>query len=104
MSKYICLCGMTFKRKKLADLHLSIFEHEDLQNGYPSHKIFNQHWQARLLEWFLGIDLIYYLAFMAGVIINALLVSHSGLTDGERIVEAVCMGIILMRLFKNERR
>lgn len=104
MNKYICLCGMTFKNKTQGEKHILGAKLSDDGLGFPSHQIFKQHWHASLLECFLGADIIYYLAFVSGVIINGLLVSHSSLTDGERIVEAVCMGIVLTRIFKNERR
>jgi hypothetical protein len=55
---------------------------------------------ANILNWLSGIDIVYYLAFFAGAILNGIFVTHSSLSDGEGLVEAVCIGIVLSRLLK----
>ncbi len=95
MSKFICLCGDTFKTQKIADLHMKIRE-----NSSESwrHGIFKQHWQARFATWFWQVDITYYLAFFAGVTINGIVMSHLHWGDCATITEAVCMGLLLPRL------
>lgn len=51
MSKYICICGMKFKKKTIADNHA---EHQDKIDGDWRHIIFKSHWQVRLLDWVLA--------------------------------------------------
>ena len=104
MSKYICLCGITYKTKEIADLHVKMHEDLELAEGFTRHKIFIQHWQARLATWLLGLDIIYYLAFLSGAFINGFFLKYSSLTDWERIVESVCMGIVLSRLFAKDKK
>ncbi len=52
MSKYICLCGMTFKKQFHCDAHMKIHEDLELKEGFTRHIILKQHWQARFLKWF----------------------------------------------------
>ncbi len=52
MSKYICLCGTTYKTKEMANLHMKMYEDLELIQGYQSHKIFKQHWHARFATCF----------------------------------------------------
>lgn len=52
MSKFICLCGDTFKTKKISDLHVAIRAHD--VEGWK-HQIFKQHWQARFATWFFSL-------------------------------------------------
>lgn len=54
MSKYICLCGVTYKTKEMSELHVKMYEDLELAEGFPRHKIFIQHWQARFAKWFLN--------------------------------------------------
>jgi hypothetical protein len=50
MSKFICLCKEKFKTKGAADLHVALHDQLHMMQGYDSHKIFQQHWQVRLLD------------------------------------------------------
>jgi len=104
MSKYICLCGITYKTKEMSELHIKMHEDLELAEGFPRHKIFIQHWQARFATWFFNLDIIYYLAFLAGAIINSFILKYTPLTDWERIVEAVCCGVIMSRLFDKDKK
>ena len=52
MGKYICLCGVTHSDKETADLHVKMYEDLALAEGFPRHKTFKQHWQARFRNWF----------------------------------------------------
>lgn len=73
MSKFICLCGQTFKKKKECNEHAKIFEKLAEHEGFASHGIFKQHWKTRFLMWILrhnweltfrliGVLLIYFIA------------------------------------------
>lgn len=49
MSKYLCLCGRTFTRKKHADKHAALFKDSDeLTQNF--HVIVKKLWRARLLD------------------------------------------------------
>ena len=48
MSKYLCFCGRTFKRKKYADKHAALFKNDETENAY--HVIGKKLWRARLLD------------------------------------------------------
>jgi hypothetical protein len=54
---------------------------------------------GRLLDWLLE-DPNYALAFLGGVIINAILIPHFHLSLGETIVESTSWGFLLIRLLK----
>tara|TARA_R110000868_G_C10972576_1_gene770511 strand:+ start:35299 stop:35598 length:300 start_codon:yes stop_codon:yes gene_type:complete len=97
MSKYICLCGDTFKTEKIAELHAQIRQDE----GWEwRHKIFKQHWQARFATWVFSLDIVYGLCFLAAATTNGLLVQYTPLTGWERLIEGICVGIMMPRLFK----
>ena len=55
MGKYICLCGNTYKTKEMGDLHIKMYEDLALAEGFPRHKLFKQHWQARFATWFFSL-------------------------------------------------
>ena len=48
MSKYLCLCGRDFKRKKEANKHAEIYKDVQPENDY--HIIVKKKWQGRLLD------------------------------------------------------
>jgi hypothetical protein len=104
MSKYICFCGETFKALHSAETHVKILTDLEIAEPYPRHKVFKQPWQARLSNWFFGLDIVYYLAFLSGAFINGFFLKYSQLTDWERIGESVCMGIVLSRLFAKDKK
>jgi hypothetical protein len=51
MTKYLCLCGVTFKRRKYAEKHAALFTDLEPENTY--HIIIKKLWRARLLDFFL---------------------------------------------------
>lgn len=105
MSKYICLCSEKFKNDKQAKNHVMFYDAVTLDGGTHIHKIYKiykSHWKVRLLDWIIKVDIMFNLAFIAGLIINSILITHSSLNDSERLLEAVCAGIVLVRLFKHE--
>ncbi len=55
MSKYICLCGVTFKREQEGNTHVQLYEDLALAEGFSRHKIFVQGWQDRFSCWCLGL-------------------------------------------------
>jgi hypothetical protein len=53
----------------------------------------------RFIDWLLQ-DITYGLAFMGGVIINAILIPHFHLSLGQSLLESFCLGFLLIRLLK----
>lgn len=51
MAKYKCLCGVTFKTKKISELHVKIRENDI--DGWK-HQILKQHWRSRFANCFLA--------------------------------------------------
>lgn len=49
MSKYLCLCGQPFKRKKDADKHANLFTNEE-EFLKIYHTIIKKNWRGRLLD------------------------------------------------------
>jgi len=47
MSKYLCLCGQGFRKKKKADDHILCYKDIDLH--WP-HQILKKNWRVRILE------------------------------------------------------
>jgi hypothetical protein len=76
MGKYICLCGLTHKDKETADLHVKMYEDLAIAEGFPRHKTFKQHWNARFLEWFLNFHWPRFMRFVGGYMIYFVLVHH----------------------------
>lgn len=74
MSKYICLCGETFKDIKRAEVHVRILTGLDLCEPYPKHKVFKQHWQARFATWACNYPWVRFMRFVGGYIIYFVLV------------------------------
>ena len=44
MDKFLCICGVSFKNKTDADLHVKLYE--DMQQTWP-HQILKRNWRAR---------------------------------------------------------
>jgi len=76
MSKYICLCGMTFERDGEAKVHCEIMNQLDLNAPYTTHKIFKQHWQARFATWFFSLPGRKISHFIGGYLIYFVLIHH----------------------------
>lgn len=76
MGKYICLCGVTHSDKETADLHVKMYEDLALSEGFPRHKTFVQHWQARLLEWFFSLPGKKITHFVGAYLIYFVLIRH----------------------------
>jgi hypothetical protein len=76
MSKYICLCGCTFKKKKECELHIKLYEELETIEGFPRHKIFKQHWQARFATWFFSYNWGRMFRFIGGLMVYSVLMTH----------------------------
>jgi len=76
MSKFICLCGSPYKTKEMADLHLKMYEDLELTEGFPRHKIFKQHWQARFATWFFNLPGRKISRFVGAYIIYFVFIHH----------------------------
>ncbi|CAB4152018.1 hypothetical protein UFOVP685_38 [uncultured Caudovirales phage] len=76
MSKYICLCNVTFKTKKAADTHIKIYQDLDLVEGFTRHKIFIQHWQTRFAKWFFGLPWQRLSHFLGAYLIYVVVIQH----------------------------
>lgn len=76
MSKYICLCGMTFKKKCNADAHCSVVNQFDLNVPNAIHKIFKQHWEASFFTWFFNYQWSRFMRFTGAYIIYLVLIGH----------------------------
>lgn len=55
-------------------------------------------WQS-FMRWVLK-DWDYEIAFLAGIIINVILISHSTLNLKESFIEAFCAGLVLLKLLR----
>ena len=76
MSKYICLCGSTYKTKEMADLHAKMYEDLALAEGFPRHKIFKQHWQARFATWFFNYNWVRFVRFVGAYMMYLVALHH----------------------------
>ena len=76
MGKYICLCGVTHKDKETANLHVAMYEDIALAEGFPRHKTFKQHWQARLSTWIFGLPGKKISHFVGAYLIYFVLIHH----------------------------
>lgn len=76
MGKYICLCGITHSDKETADLHVKMYEDLALAEGFPRHKTFKQHWQARLATWACNYPWMRFMRFVGAYMIYFVLVRH----------------------------
>ena len=52
MSKYLCLCGREFKRKKEANDHVKVYQ--DFDSAWP-HQIMKKRWRGRFMDFFLDL-------------------------------------------------
>lgn len=73
MGKFICLCGDTFKTKKISALHVDIREND--VDGWK-HKVFKQHWQVRFAAWFFSYQWSRFMRFFGAYLIYFVLISH----------------------------
>lgn len=94
---YCCACSKGF-----------LLEDEALQCGcnpkFLVKGIFTTHvkrtrWE-RFVHWFFSVDIKFLLAFMSAIIINAILMTHIGLSFKECLLEGLCMGFFLPRLLE----
>ena len=76
MSKYICLCGVTYKTKNMADLHAKMYEDLALIEGFARHKVFKQHWQARFSTWLINYPWGRLMRFVGAYLIYFVLIHH----------------------------
>ena len=91
MGKYICLCGTTFKKKEHTELHMKMHEDLELSEGFPRHKIFKQHWQARFATWLLNLSGEKIGRFLGVYLIYFIVISHFHVEWS--IIEATLVGI-----------
>lgn len=67
----------------------------------PIHIVFmNKTRWGRFVDWFFDLDVVYILSFIAASTVNGLLVQYTPLGPWERLIEAVCVGVMMPRLFK----
>ena len=97
MSKYICLCGMTFKKTRDADGHCEVMNQLNLNPPYDTHKIFNQHWQARFATWFLNYSWGRIIRFTGGYLVYFVFIHHFKIDWSwwEAILIGVGMGLYI---------
>ncbi len=76
MSKFICLCGLTFKKQIEADIHTKFFEDIAFAGGFPHHQIFKQHWKARLATWFFNYPWSRLMRFVGGYMVYFVFIHH----------------------------
>lgn len=76
MSKYICLCGVTHSDKETADLHVKMYEDLALTEGFPRHKTFKQHWQARLATWLASVNWKRFFRLTGAYMVYLVFISH----------------------------
>lgn len=104
---------MTIKKEIFFCLacHASAFSREKIIHeacGLPIHiveaqvnfKMPRTRW-VKFCDWFFSIDIGYGLAFMGAVIINVILLQHFNLSFKQGLLEAFCLGFVLIRLFKD---
>lgn len=91
MSKYICLCGETFKKKEIADNHVTVLTGLEIAEPYPRHKVFVQHWQARFATWFFNYPWSRFMRFVGAYMIYIVLVRHFHIDWS--IWEAIAIGL-----------
>lgn len=95
MKQFACFkCGMLGKGEYC----------EHLCDGVTVVSFSSQTRKERFLDWFFSTDIMFYLALLSGCIINGIFLSHCNWSDGEMLTEAICMGVILGRVLRNERR
>lgn len=73
MGKFICLCGESFKTKKISDLHVEIRAND--VDGWK-HQIFKKLWQARFLDWFFSLPGNKISHFIGAYLIYFVLIHH----------------------------
>lgn len=57
---------------------------------------------GRFIDCIFSLDIGFFLAFSAAVIMNVIIIPHLGLTAKEGLIEGFCLGLVLMRLFKDK--
>lgn len=100
MSKFICLCGMTFKKQKDCDFHTKMYEDLALSEGFPRHKVFKQHWQARLATWFLNYRWEYFFRFTGIFMLYFIAIHHFKISLS--LLESVGVGVGLGLAIKRD--
>jgi hypothetical protein len=92
MSKYSCICGIDFRKKKQADDHIKVFSDAESQ---WLHQIMKQNWKGR------GIDFLIasrqYWKFTGCLIIYFTILYHFGIkpTMWEGLAMGVGMGLAI---------
>lgn len=76
MSKYICLCGMTFKYDEDATDHCEVMNKLDLNAPYTMHKTFKQHWQARFSTWLCSVNWQRFTRFTGAYMVYFVFITH----------------------------
>ncbi len=55
---------------------------------------------GRFVDWFFSLDIVYIMSLLAAGTLNGLLIQYTPLTGWERLIEGVCLGIVLSRILK----
>ena len=99
MDKYLCICGVSFKRKNDADLHEKMYENISKNSGlnYLTHKVLKMNWKGRIKEIILDIPWRSVFRIMGIYIIYMVLSSHFNLhlDFGESILLGIGLGFMV---------
>jgi hypothetical protein len=76
MSKYICICGDTFKNKELGDAHVKILADYEIGQHFTSHKLLKNNFRGRLLEWIKRINFGRFVRFSGFYMVYLAFVLH----------------------------
>lgn len=86
MDKYLCVCGIGFKKAKQAHDHVQAYI--DTDSAWP-HQVVKRKWKSRLLDFL--INARPYWKFTGMIIIYLTLIHHFGVTFN--IWESLAMGV-----------
>lgn len=100
MSKFICLCGITFNNQKESDQHVKIYEDIVLKGDFSGHKVFKQRWQARLASWFWDYNWEYTFRFFGVFLVYCIALNHFKIELGW--IESIGVGIGLGLAIKKD--
>jgi hypothetical protein len=86
MSKYLCICGVGFRKKKQADDHVKVFS--DAESAWP-HQVVKKNWKGRWIDFLIASRR--YWKFTGILIIYFTITIHFGIKPN--LWEGLAMGI-----------
>jgi hypothetical protein len=86
MNRYMCLCGMKFRSKAKADLHVALYEEMVIYEGFPRHKLYKINWY----DFISGIDITSFIKFFGFFILYIVAVIHFDLQFS--FIESIFIG------------